>query len=777
MEEEKKYGSTTEEFSMIDLLVRELRGDSFHKLRISRIEEIPEREAEYATIKRPLPEAIHSWLLRQRVRLYCHQHQTLEAYREGKDIILTTPTSSGKTLSFNLPVMEALIQNPQATALYIYPAKALSNDQLKTLKSMEQEMGLSLRPALYDGDTPQSLRPGIRKNSRMVLTNPYELHMILPWHTKWSSFYSHLKAIVVDEAHCYRGVFGSHMAMVFRRLQRICRFYGSNPQWVLSSATLANPQEFSQKLLGKSCEWISDDTSPSKKKTFLLYNPFYDGVGLQSTYDTSRELMLELMKKHLQTICFTSSRKMAEWMGMSLKEEGERKYNIPSHRIASYRSGYMAEDRRSIEQGLKNGELLGVVSTNALELGIDVGSLDSVIICGYPGTQISTWQQAGRAGRGRKEALVALIAFQNPLDQYLMEHPEMFFKKNHEHAIVDLHNPYIASGHLLCASAELPLKEEEDKDAFDPQAWNILEEMEKLHLIRKTPAGWVYVGTGRATDAVRLNQIGSESYQLFAQGRVLETLERAQAYREAHPGAVFLHRNESYVVESMDHGKKFIQANPAEVDYYTEVLKEVQLEITDTQKSKQVHHIPVFFGDVHSQENFYAYQMKRFDKILGRIPLQLPEITFDTQALWFEIKPEIKQAVVQVLGEEAFVGGLHGLEHAMIGIMPFYVLCDRWDIGGFSTPSYLPSMNAHIFIYDGYEGGIGLSEKAYELFSDILLASYDVIRKCKCEKETGCPACIQSPKCGNANQMLHKSGALMILEKLLDPAKEKECAR
>ncbi len=760
----------------LDAFLTKLLADPWHQARISHVEEIPDKEAEYAPLKRPLPEVLQNWMQRFRIRLYQHQAEALQAFREGKDVILTTPTSSGKTLSFNLPVVEALISDPKGTALYLYPAKALSFDQLKTLQSMEKETGVPLRPAVYDGDTPHSLRPGIRKNSRIVLTNPYELHMILPWHAKWASFYSNLKAVIVDEAHSYRGVFGSHMAMVFRRFQRICHFYGSSPQWILSSATLANPEEFSNKLTGKKCQWISKDSSPSRKKTFVLYNPFYDGVGLMSTHDTAKDLMVSLMEHDLQSICFTTSRKMAEWMGMSLKEESERNKKIKREQIASYRSGYRPEDRRSIEQGLKDRSLLGVVSTNALELGIDVGSLDSVLISGYPGTQISTWQQAGRAGRGKKEALVFLIAFQNPLDQYLMDHPRIFFDKNHEHAIVDLSNPYIVSGHLLCASAELPLKESCDKELFGLETWTVMEEMEKMHLVRHTPSGWVYTGTGRATDVVSLNSIGSENYRIISEGKTLERLERAQAYREAHQGAIFLHMNQSYVISGMDHENKVISAHPESTDYYTESLKEVTIEITKIHQTREIHQIPVFFGDVLSSEMYYAYQMKRYDKILERMPLQLPEIRFDTQALWFTINPEVRDSVVKLLGEEAFIGGLHGLEHAMIGIFPFYVLCDRWDLGGFSTPQFYPSMLPHIFIYDAYQGGIGLAEKAYELFSDILLASYDLIRKCKCEKETGCPACIQSPKCGNANQILHKSGALALLEKLLSLRWEKEDA-
>ncbi len=754
--------------------MHKLLADPWHQPRISHVEVMPEKEAEYVPLRRPLPDALQTWLERFRIRLYVHQVEALEAFREGKDIILTTPTSSGKTLSFNLPVLEALSKDPQGTALYLYPAKALSFDQLGTLKSMEKETGISIRPAVYDGDTPQSQRPGIRKKSRIVLTNPYELHMILPWHSKWSSFYAHLKAVIVDEAHTYRGVFGSHMAMVFRRFQRICKFYGSNPQWIMSSATLANPGEFSKKLIQKDCHWISKDTSPQRKKTFLLYNPFYDGIGLTTTHDSAKELMLGLMEHDLQSICFTTSRKMAEWMGMSLKELAERKTKVKASQIASYRSGYLPEDRRLIEQGLKEKRLLGVVSTNALELGIDIGSLDCVLMSGYPGTQISTWQQAGRAGRGKKDAMVCLIAFQNPLDQFLMDHPSSFFEKNHEHAIVDLSNPYIVSGHLLCASAEIPLNDSSDKDAFGHETWNILEEMEKIHLIRKTPSGWVYMGTGRATDAVSLNQIGSNTYRVLCGGKTLEQLQQGQAYREAHTGAVFLHMNQSYVVDRMDHEKKVIYAEPAQVDYYTEALKEVQLEVMGTLSSKICHGIPVFFGEVFSNESFYAYQQKRYDKVLSKMPLNLPDLRFETQAVWFEISLKIKEDVVKLVGEEGFIGGLHGIEHAMIGIFPFYVLCDRWDVGGFSTPQFYPSMKPHIFIYDGYQGGIGLAEKAYELFFDILLASYDVIRKCKCENESGCPACIQSPKCGNANQMLHKSGALIILEKLLCPKKEKE---
>ena len=506
----------------------------------------------YGTLHAPLGDTLESYLSHCRIRLYSHQCEAVNRIRTGKNVIITTPTASGKTLAFNIPVFEGLEADPEARALYIYPTKALSNDQLATLEQMAQFTGISARPAIYDGDTPQSKRAAIRQNARIIISNPHELHQVLSFHTKWHPFFSHLKFIVIDEAHRYRGVFGSHIALLLRRLVRLCHFYGSAPQFILSTATLANPLEFAGKLTGLPFDLVDEDGSPHGRKHFVLYNPFYDGIGERSTYQETKDLLVSCVKENLQVLCFTGSRKMTELVTLWAREDIRRSSARLAESISAYRAGYLPEERRAIERQLKEGSIKGVVSTNALELGIDIGSLDAVVIAGYPGTMMSTRQQAGRAGRKGDDSIAILVAFANPLDQYFMHHPHHFFSRSHEHAIIDTGNPYIVSGHLLCAAAELPLRETHDREYFGESFPELLSELASGDLIRKTSRGWVYSGRGRAADAVRLDGIPGSTFRIVCRGRLLETMDRTQAYREAHTGAIMLHQGETYIVSEMD---------------------------------------------------------------------------------------------------------------------------------------------------------------------------------------------------------------------------------
>jgi DEAD/DEAH box helicase domain-containing protein len=495
---------------MVERLVSDLKSNSRYNDRVEHIEILPPKEPIYGELRKDLSRNINNHLLKKSIKLYKHQCDAIESLRAGKNIVITTPTASGKTLAFNIPIFERLHQDKSATALYLYPTKALSNDQLKAIKEFENLSEIGVNPNVYNGDTPPNKRPKIREVSRIIISNPYELHQVLPWHYKWQKFLSNLKFVVIDEAHQYRGVFGSNVAFLIRRLRRICSFYGSNPQFILSTATLANPIEFGEKLTGLSLELIANDCSPKGKKYFIFYNPYFDGVGTLSTHLETKDLFLFFVRKELQTLCFTVSRKMAELIASWSKKELKESEPYLMDKITAYRAGYLPEERREIENNLKNGVLRGVTSTNALELGIDVGSLDSVVISGYPGTIISTWQQAGRAGRGVSESVATLVAFQNPLDQYFMRHPKVFFDKSHEHAIIDLSNPYIISGHLMCAASEMPIKLAEDGISFGGNAEDILKALEKQGLVQNTPNGWVYSGKGRAAEAVSLGNISSD---------------------------------------------------------------------------------------------------------------------------------------------------------------------------------------------------------------------------------------------------------------------------
>ena len=726
----------------------------------------------YGTLDAPLNETIAAFLDQGGIQLYTHQCNAINQIRDGKNVIITTPTASGKTLAFNIPVFQLLAADPQARALYLYPTKALTNDQLKTLEQMARFTGISARPAIYDGDTPQSKRPAVRENARIIISNPYEIHQVLAWHAKWSDFLSHLRFVVIDEAHQYRGVFGSHIAMLVRRLLRLCHHHGSDPQFILSTATLANPLEFAGRLTGRSFYLVENDGSPHGRSHFVLYNPFYDGIGERSTHEETKDLLVSCVKGDLQTLCFTGSRKMAELIAVWAREDARRSSLLLAGSIATYRAGYLPQERRAIERQLKDGSMKGVVSTNALELGIDIGSLDAVIISGYPGTMMATRQQAGRAGRNGDPSLSILVAHANPLDQYFMYHPEQFFSRSHEHAIVDTANPYIVSGHMLCAAAELPLQDDTDRQFFGDPFFSLLTELGSQNLLKQTSRGWVYSGRGRAADAVNLDGLPGETFRILCNGRLLETMDRSHVYREAHKGAIMLHQGESYVVRELDLEMHTARVAETDVDYYTQPLKEVSLAVIGTLETRTINGVTCSFGDVEVTELYTGYKVKRKDTIIGVEPLVLPPLTFRTKAFWFIPPADVEQRVAESGLDLA--GGLHGTEHAIIALMPLHVMCDRWDIGGLSSPAYGESGEPTIFVYDAYEGGVGLAEKAYEILPELFATSYELVRDCQCEK--GCPSCIYSPKCGNDNQPLDKEATVLILKELCEIPEKNEFA-
>ncbi len=640
----------------------------------------------------------------------------------------------------------------------------MTNDQLKVLREFEKETGVEAFPNVYDGDTPQGQRASIRESSKIILSNPYGLHVYLPWHYKWRSFLSNLKYIIIDEAHVYRGVFGSNVAMLLRRLIRICNYYRADPQVILSSATIANPEEHARKLTGKDFEIISNDGAPRGKKQFLFWNPpFIDNTNTsrRSTHQETKDLLTLNITKNLQTLCFTTSRQMAELITRWTREDLKRRSPKLANAVTAYRAGYLPQERREIENRLKTKNLIGVVSTNALELGIDIGSLDSVIISGYPGTVISTWQQAGRAGRTNADSLVTLVAFQNPLDQYFMKHPQDFFGRPHEQAIIDLHNRYISLGHIMCAASELPLTEA-DKKYFPELFQESIQALEQQNLIRKTPRGYVYSGTARPAEVVTLESISDKTVTVTCNGTILETLTLNKAYEEAHQGAVLLHQGETYISEELDLNKLTAKVTQENVNYYTEALKTVDVAIKKTLEEKQIG-IKVGLGELLTTEFYHTYITKSYDEVVERKPLNLPPLSFSTIGMWFIIPEEIKKEI-QDIGLD-FDGGIHAAEHAMIAMSPIFAMCDRWDIGGLSTPLHPDTSNPTIFIYDGFEGGIGISETLYTNIKPLFEKTLELIDKCECKD--GCPSCIYSPKCGNENKPLDKKAASIILERLL----------
>jgi DEAD/DEAH box helicase domain-containing protein len=749
---------------MIEDFIKSIKRMSSYKKQIAHLEIIPPQEASYGQLEKPLPENIQNCLLNRKIQLYSHQAEAINKARQGKNVIIVTPTASGKTLAFNIPVLEALIKNKNATALYLYPTKALTNDQLKVLREMEKETGIEAYPNIYDGDTPQHQRANIRQNSKIILSNPYGLHQYLPWHFKWRTFFQNLKFIIIDEAHVYRGVFGSNVAMLLRRLTRICNYYGADPQIILSSATIANPEEHAKRLTGKDFEIVSTDGAPRGKKFFVFWNPpFIDEAktNRRSTHEETKDLLTLNVMDKLQTLCFTTSRQMAELITRWTREELHKRSPKLAESVTAYRAGYLPQERREIENRLKNKNLTGVVSTNALELGIDIGSLDSVIISGYPGTVISTWQQAGRAGRSKTDSLVTLVAFQNPLDQYFMKHPQDFFGRSHEQAIIDLHNQYISLGHIMCAASELPLTEN-DKKYFSELFKESINALEQQNLVRNTPRGWVYSGTARPAEIVSLESISEKTVTVTCNGNILETVPLTKAYEEVHEGAVLLHQGETYISEELNLKSLTARVKKEDVNYHTETLKTVDVAVKKEYEEKQIE-VKIGIGELKITETYNGYLIMTYDKVIDEIPLCLPPLSFSTVGLWFTIPEEIRKEIEDK--QLDFAGGLHAVEHAMIAISPMYAMCDRWDIGGLSTPMHPNTGQPSIFVYDGFEGGIGISETLYKKINYLWQKTLELINNCECTD--GCPSCIYSPKCGNKNEPLDKKAASIILTKLL----------
>lgn len=763
---------------MTDEILEYFQNKKWFRDRIEHIEVIPPRRARYTQEKVVLPKPLHDYLEKHEIRLYTHQYKTLNEVRNGENVIITTPTASGKTLSFTLPVLEDLTNNKDHTALYIYPTKALANDQLKSILHIDKECDLGIYPEKYDGDTPKSRRPEIKRKSRLVITNPYELHYILPWHNQWERFFENIKYIIIDEAHQYRGVFGSNMAFLIRRLKRICKHYGSEPQFIISTATLANPKEFGEKLTGLESKIIDENGSPSGKKDFIFFNPYAIESKNPSIHNDTLKLFNTYVTNNLQTICFEISRKMAEVIALRSKNELRIKNPELCDKITAYRAGYTVDERKKIEDDLKSGKLKGIVTTNALELGINIGSLDSVIISGYPGTLISTWQQAGRAGRKTQKSLITLVAFQNPLDQYFMKHPEVFFKKSHEHAIIDLNNQQILRGHLKCATYELPLKLNEiESFGFDDTGIVIdeIDELESDEIIKFKNEEWVYNDTELLKQdkspnfEVNLSDVMSEPYKVFNGNRFLEEMSEKQAYREGHENAVLIHNGETYIVREMDINEKRIYVKKQELKYYTQALKEVDVKDLKKEKEEKIDDIKLCYGKLVVTEKYDRYNIIKFSKISASKKLNLPPLNFNTKGLWFTIPFGIKEELEEYLGtdekfNEVFMGCLRGVENVLISVAPFHVMCDTHDLGGVSINDHKDTLNATIFIYDGFEGGIGLTKKAFKLFDDIIEMAYELVRDCDCED--GCPACIYTSQNQSDDKYLNKAGTLLILKRL-----------
>jgi DEAD/DEAH box helicase domain-containing protein len=739
-------------------------------------EEVAYRGVEEARagISEPLPDdldpRVASVLLATGVTsLWRHQADAWEAARRGENVIVTTGTASGKSLAFNLPVLDEIAVEPRTRALYLYPTKALAQDQARSLTTL----GLTgLRPAIYDGDTPGERRWQIRKWSNAILTNPDMLHVgVLPHHDRWGDVLANLRFVVVDEAHVYRGVFGSHVANVLRRLRRLARVYGSDPRFLLASATIANAGELALELTGEPATVIDRDASPKADREIVLWNPpLLDAeLGLRaSALGEASRLLAQLTSRGLRTICFAKSRRAAELIH---RFASERVDTETARRLAPYRAGYTPEQRREIERRLVEGELLGVTATDALELGIDIGLLDCAISVGFPGTVASLRQQWGRAGR-RERGLAVLVASDDALDQFFAREPDALLSRNVEAAILDHANPRILDPHVLAAAFEAPL-DEADAGTLGGEALRRAAELPELE---RTSAGYVWKGRDYPAARISLRSGDTEAFTVVeaGTGSLLGLVERDRAYSTVHQGAVYLHLGEQYLVESLDLESRVALVSPASVEWYTQAKKETETAIEEDARVERRLGVELHFGRVSVTEQVVGYARKavREGSTIDVVPMLMPEVTFDTEAVWFCPEPEQLEGLEQM---PKLLGTLHAAEHSLIALLPLWAMCDRWDIGGLSTNVHFQTGRPTIFVYDGHAGGVGITERGFERFEDWAEDTARLLRRCPCA--AGCPSCVQSPKCGNLNEPLDKAGARTLLERLVGPGVDSARAR
>ena len=692
--------------------------------------------------------------------LYRHQAEAWEAARRGANVVVTTGTASGKSLAFNLPVLDAIAREPKTRALYLYPTKALAQDQARALSGLRLK---GLKPAIYDGDTPPETRWQIRKWSNLVLTNPDMLHLgVLPHHDRWGDVLHNLRYVVVDEAHVYRGVFGSHVANVLRRLKRLARIYDADPRFVLTSATIANAGELALALTGETATVVERDASPQAEREVVVWNPplLDPELGLRaSALGEASRLLSQLTTRGLRTICFAKSRKAAELIH---RFTVERVDSATAARLAPYRAGYTPAQRREIERRLVEGELLGVTATDALELGIDIGLLDCAISVGFPGTVASLRQQWGRAGR-RGRGLAVLVASEDALDQFFAREPEALLSRRVEAAIIDHANPRILDPHVLAAAFEAPL-DEQDAETLGPEALRRAAELPELE---RTSAGFVWKGRDYPAARVSLRSGDVDSFTVVERetGSLLGLVERERAYSTVHQGAVYLHLGEQYLVEELDLTARVALVSSASVDWYTQVKKETETSIERAERVEARLGVALHFGRVSVAEQVVGYAKKavRDGSTIDVVPLLLPETTFETEAVWFSPEP----AQIEGLeGMPTLLEALHAAEHTLIALLPLWAMCDRWDIGGLSTNVHYQTGRPTIFVYDGHAGGVGITARGFDRFEGWVEDTASLLRRCPCA--SGCPSCVQSPKCGNLNELLDKAAARTLLERMLD---------
>ena len=746
--------------SRIDEYIRALLAAPRFSGQIAHHEILPAAPADTAEPETPWPEAIARRLRDRGIdALYRHQAEAADRVRKGRHVVVATPTASGKTFVYNLPVLERILENPASRALYLFPLKALARDQLRGFRELA-----AMAPAIpaaaetYDGDTPDARRRKIREKPPNVLfTNPDMLHLaLLPYHASWAEFFRNLDFVVVDEVHTYRGVMGAHMARVFRRLVRVCRRYGGDPVFVFSSATVGNPDALASRLTGLPVDRVDRNGAPRGRKHLVLVDPAAGAA------QAAILLLKAALHRNLRTIVYVQSRRLAElialWAG--------RRAGPFADRIAAYRAGFLPEERRDIEARLSDGSLLAVVSTNALELGIDIGDLDLCLLVGYPGTAAATWQRAGRVGRSGRDSAAILVAGEDALDQYFVRHPGELLRRPPEDTMVNPDNPEVLRRHILCAAAEFPLDVSEPFLRGEPARRAAAELEASGELLRSDDGGTLYGRRKAPHREVNLRGTGNRFAILDENGERRGEIDGYRAFRETHPGAVYLHDGRTYLVRSLDLGARTVRIAPARVHHYTRVRAVKDTAILETLARDTARGAPVGFGRLRVTDQVTGYETVELhgQRKIQVHPLELPPQIYETEGLWFQIPIPAFRALEA--REMHFMGAIHAMEHAAIGILPLLVMADRNDLGGISTPFHPQLGSPAVFIYDGIPGGAGLTRLAFSKAAALLETTLRAIADCDCE--TGCPSCVHSPKCGSGNRPIDKAAAMFLLETLRD---------
>jgi len=753
------------------LLDRVLAGVPHGESPLRHVRELPERPAAGVAwpswVPEPLVRAFGSTGVE---RPWTHQTEAATHAWEGRHVVIATGTASGKSLAYQLPVLSALSADRRATALYLSPTKALGADQLRAVQALSID---GVRPAAYDGDTPMPERDWARAHARWLFTNPDMLHRgILPSHARWATFFRRLAYVVVDECHGYRGVFGSHVALLLRRLRRVAAKYGADPVFVLASATVSDPATSASRLAGVPCVAVTEDGSPQGARTVALWEPPLlpelsgeNGAPVRRSAgaETAR-IMTDLVVEGARTLAFVRSRRGAELTALSARHAlAEVDPSLPS-RVAAYRAGFLPEERRALEKSLADGTLLGVASTNALELGVDIAGLDAVVVAGYPGTLASFWQQAGRAGRAGDSALVVFVAQDNPLDTYLVHNPTAMLDKPVEATVIDPTNPYVLAPQLACAAMELPLTTACLADFGGAVARRVLDDLTTDGVLRRRPTGWFWTSRERPHASVDIRGSGGDQVAVVEadSARLLGTVDPGAAFTTVHPGAVYLHQGTSYVVDDLDLSTGLAMVHREDPEWSTSPREQVDISVLSVEEQARYAGVTVSLGAVAVTSHVVAYLRKLpSGQVLDQIPLDLPEQTLNTRAVWYTIADDL----LTDLTKHEIPGALHAAEHAAIGLLPLFATCDRWDIGGVSTAVHPDTGEATVFVHDGHPGGAGFADRAHAALVPWLTATRDAIAACECP--AGCPSCVQSPKCGNGNEPLYKEGAITVLTTVL----------